>query len=213
MTTVFDLELPVYDPEGLDRAAADRGALRRPHPALARADPARVHGDPLRRRRGAPARASVPLGAVPAAPDAGHRGWRFRAATAVDPVDGGRRAHARPPARRTRLHPGRRQPAPPVHAGRDRRAARRDRGARRVRLRRRRLRPVSDPDHLRAARRARARTGSGSPTGPPRSSGSSTRTSPRTSPRSSRPAASSRSTSPTSSPSAAPIRATTCSRR
>ena len=76
-----------------------------------------------------------------------------RASAAVHPVHGGRGPCPAAPARRARLHTGLGQPAASHHAAVVGELSTPDR-ARRVRAGRRRLRALSDPHHLRAARRA-----------------------------------------------------------
>ncbi len=120
----------------------------------------------------------------------------------VHPVDGGRGPRPPPPPGGPRLHPGRRRPAPALHARGGRRSGRR-------------LRPdragaswwstCASPIRSRSSANSSARprrTGGSSRPGPPTSSGSSTRTWPRTCPASRRPTPPWRPTWPTSSPSA-----------
>ena len=72
----------------------------------------------------------------------------------VDPVRRGRRAHPAAAPRRQGVLAAGGRPAAAVHARGHRRARRRRGAGRAGRLRRRHLRAVPDPDHLRAARRA-----------------------------------------------------------
>ena len=152
-TLVWDLEVPVLDAsQDADRQAA-RPRSRRGRASLDRPQPVRVLDPPLRRRRGDAARQAL------AQRDAGS--WRCRASPTRGTWPAGARRSCRPRATSTPGCAGwsarRSRPGPPTGCGRS--CARSSTGSstpsRRGpgRHRRRHLRAVSDPDHLRAARR------------------------------------------------------------
>ena len=154
--TAQDLDIPTLDLEfEPDREIAVGDAARRGGRELDREEPVRVLDPALRRRRRHAARQALAQRDVADHGDVGHhRPAVPQPAADVDPVRRGRRAHPPAAARRQGVLAAGGRPAAPVHARRDQRPRRRRRAAGPGRHRRRHLRAVPDPDHLRAARRA-----------------------------------------------------------
>ena len=183
-TSAFDLDIPVLDLGRRGRPASASAATLRAaaERELDRPQPVRVLDPALRRRRRDAARQAVAQRGVEDHGDAGHHrpgSTSQRQRTSILSAEGDEHTRLRrlvgkafSPRAADRLRPFMREV--------DRRARRRGGADRAGRRRRRHLRAVPDPDHLRAARRAEGGLEAVQPLGRPTCCASSTATSPRT---------------------------------